>query len=581
MLESLVKIPTYSVAGFTHGRVVYVSTAEGVISLWSLNPATREVRRLTRNPVHSVAPAHRKSRYVAFTRDVTRGMELHKPFIVNVETGGEELLADVPPMRIFGLVWDGVRERLIFSAATRSGIGLFMAWRGGYEKLLDVNAIVEPTDIDGDLVAGFGMLKGNPLSMELFTYDIGSGEFKVYTPKEGSVNKAPALHGGKLLFESNFEGSNALYVYDVRTEELGKPEMEGGDYSRFAPVENSVYGWTPDGRVWAVGEREGRSKPFVDGHEVPSPGGTVGYLALSDDSSRAYYSASSLTSPPKIYEADLRGGSYRVLLDNPLPEELRGRIGKSYFIKCRSADGLEVPTFVVESPHAGRPGPTVVYVHGGPWSEVMDAWSVLINSLVVSGYHVIAPNFRGSTGYGEDFRLKDIGDPGGGDLEDVVAAARWGVESGLASDVGIVGYSYGGYMTYLALGRKPELWRAGVAGAGIVDWRELYELSDALFRKFIETLFGGIKEGLMVERSPITYVRNVRAPLCIIHPQNDSRTPLKPVLRYVEELLKRGVTFEAHVLPDMGHAAKTVDDIVRVVLPTVLFLDRYLKPAQS
>jgi len=190
---------------------------------------------------------------------------------------------------------------------------------------------------------------------------------------------------------------------------------------------------------------------------------------------------------------------------------------------------------------------------------------------------VLAPNFRGSTGYGEEFRRRIIGDPGGGDLEDVVYAKKWGVESSLAKEgeVCVFGYSYGGYATLLALGKKPSEWKCGVAGAAIADWVEMYELSDAIFKKFIETLFAGKME-LLEERSPIKYVENVRAPLCIIQPQNDSRTPLKPVLKYVSRLLELGKVFELHVAPDMGHVIRTMDDAVKVLLPALLFLKRYL-----
>ncbi len=577
ILESLVKIPVYGVIGFTHGRVVYWSNVEGVLGLWCLDPVSGEVKRLTREPVHSVARPHPKSRFIAFTKDVAKGRELEKPFIISIHGGEEELLADTPPMRFFSMVWDGVKERLVFSAATPSGMGLYMAWRGGFERLMSINTIMYPTDIEGDLVVGAGLLRGNPLSMEIFTYDLGTGELRVYTPKEGSVNKEPMIRNGEILFESNFKGFNALYIYDLSTGELRSPEMSYRDYEEYGGVEHLAYGWVGDGRVWAVVKRDGRSRAFVDGREVPSPEGTIGYLAINEDCSKAYYSVSTLTTPHRIYEADLRSGSYRVVIDNPIPEELRGRLGRSYFTRYKSRDGLKIPMYVVESATAGKPGPTVVYVHGGPWSEIMDSWSVMINALSIAGYHVLAPNFRGSTGYGEEFRLMDIGDPGGGDLDDVAAAAEWGRGEGLASKIAIMGYSYGGYMTYLALGRRPDVWDAGVAGAGIVDWVEMYSLSDALYRKFIEVLFKGLNRELMVERSPIKYVDKVRAPLCIIHPQNDSRTPLKPVLRYVEELLKHGATFEVHVIPDMGHVVKTVEDVMRILLPAILFLNKYLK----
>ncbi len=572
LLETLVRIPTYSVGGFTHGRIVYVSNVEGELSLWSISPVEKKPLRLTKEPIHWFARPDPRSKYVVFTRDVTRGMELQKPFIVSVEGGEEELFADTPPMRFFGMVWDG--EKLVFSAASATGMGLYLAKKGSYEKLMDIDTIMYPTDIDGNLIVGSGLLRKNPKSSELFFYDLSTGEYRVYTPKEGSVNKGPMVKDGKVLFESNYEGSNKLYVYDLGEDKLYSPEFKYRDYDEYNPTEHLVYDWLDDDGFWVVAKKNGRTKAFINGKMIASPPGTLGYLAINGG--KAYYSASSLTSPPKIYEVDLEKNEYHVLLDNPVPKEVEEKLGKAYFTTYKSTDGLEIPMYVVEA-KAEKPGPSVVYVHGGPWSEVYDSWNVLINGLVVMGYHVLAPNFRGSTGYGEEFRLMDIGDPGGGDLEDVASAAKWAREKGLASKIAVMGYSYGGYMTYLALGKKPELWDAGVAGAGIVDWVEMYGLSDALFKKFIETLFNGYNEELMKERSPITYVDNVRAPLCIIHPQNDTRTPLKPILRYIEKLLEKRITFEVHVIPDMGHMVKTVDDIVKILLPAILFLDKYLK----
>src|SRR6266487_156830 len=86
-------------------------------------------------------------------------------------------------------------------------------------------------------------------------------------------------------------------------------------------------------------------------------------------------------------------------------------------------------------------------------------------------------------------------------------------------------------MTLMALGKEPELFSCGVAGAPVADWKEMHEVSDALYRGFIEELFDKKLE-LLSDRSPITYVESVRRPVCIIAAQNDSRTPIKPVPRY-------------------------------------------------
>jgi dipeptidyl aminopeptidase/acylaminoacyl peptidase len=169
----------------------------------------------------------------------------------------------------------------------------------------------------------------------------------------------------------------------------------------------------------------------------------------------------------------------------------------------------------------------------------------------------------------------DIGDPGGGDLEDVVKTAEWARGEKLASKVAIMGYSYGGFMTFLATVKKPDVFDAGVAGAGIVDWEEMYQLSDAFFRRFIDVLFAGKRE-LQRDRSATNFAGALKVPLCIIHPQNDTRTPLKPVLKYAMKLLELGKTFELHVLPDAGHAVTKMDDALKLLLPAAIFLEKYL-----
>jgi dipeptidyl aminopeptidase/acylaminoacyl peptidase len=124
------------------------------------------------------------------------------------------------------------------------------------------------------------------------------------------------------------------------------------------------------------------------------------------------------------------------------------------------------------------------------------------------------------------------------------------------------------------------MFKAGVAGASVTDWEMMYELSDHVFKKFIEMIFAGRRD-LWRERSPITYVDNIREPIAILHPQNDSRTPLKPVLKFIEKLLESGKRFEAHILPDMGHSINKVEDIMKILWPAVEFLIRSEKTAKT
>jgi dipeptidyl aminopeptidase/acylaminoacyl peptidase len=101
----------------------------------------------------------------------------------------------------------------------------------------------------------------------------------------------------------------------------------------------------------------------------------------------------------------------------------------------------------------------------------------------------------------------------------------------------------------------------------------MHEVSDALYREFIEVLFDR-KLDLLLDRSPITYAKNVKKPVCIIASQNDSRTPIKPVLRYTMELTNNSGTFELHSMPDMGHTTRSAQDLVDILAPGIVFLQK-------
>jgi dipeptidyl aminopeptidase/acylaminoacyl peptidase len=288
---------------------------------------------------------------------------------------------------------------------------------------------------------------------------------------------------------------------------------------------------------------------------------------------QVYFTPTHLLRKSAIYLYDLRDSTTRVVINSSVSIK-----GKVEFLKVKNGD-IEVPTFIITPENKKDIG--VIYMHGGPWSSVDNSWDTFIASLVINGYIVIAPNFRGSTGYGNKFMLMDIGDIGGGDLSDVVRVRDYVIEKKVVNKVGIMGYSYGGYMTLLALGKEPDKWDFGIAGAAVADWVEMYELGDSMFKGFIIMAFNGDNKELMKERSPITYVENVKAPLCIIQSQNDSRTPALPILKYSLRLQELGKKFELHLIPDMGHISYTMDDVMKVVLPVVLFLERETKREKS
>ncbi len=581
LIGVVASVPRYHLVGLTRrNRVVFGSTTEGVYKLYAIEPETGETRKLVDEPVYPIVRTSRTTDVVVYTIDRSGGYERVAVYAVDSETGERFSLSEgLEPHRVTGLAYDGVRVAWSGSLGPRAFIYMSsVSERAQPELVTEVKGREYVSDVSERYIVGWGHLREDPFSTELFVLNLDTRQSRVFTPREGSVNREPRLLGSRVLFASNYEDMDTfrLYVLDLETGELGRVSPGRGDMEGFGPVEFVDYGWTPDGKVWAIGKKRGTSRLFVDGREVRTPEGMILDAEVSDG--YAYVTHTSFREPARILEVNLSTSEHRVVAGSELPREISEALSEVIFAEVTSEGGVRVPTYVLVSSRSPKPGPTVVYPHGGPWAEVSNSWSPVLSLLVALGYHVVAPNFRGSTGYGEKFRRLDLGDPGGGDLADVVKAAEWSVKSGIADSGRLVvfGYSYGGYMSFMAMVKHPELWRCGVAGAGVTDWEEDYELADAYFKRYDEILFAGRRE-LFRERSPITYIENMRSPLCIIHPQNDSRCPLRPIMRFAQRLMELGKPFELHVIPDIGHAI-TLDAraMEKYLLYSALFLDACL-----
>ncbi len=575
-LLELVQIELYGVGGVLHGGALLVSAfREGALNLYVYRDGGLE--RLNKGRVSFYAEPPYGSRRVVIARDVAEGREQHVLLGIRVDKPGEEepLAGDMRPMRVFGLADDG--RRVVVSASTEREIGVYAIEEGSSWKVVDLPGFAAVTHARGDIAVGFGALRGSDGSFQVFVVDIGRGELRIHDPPSGS-GYMPVVAGDKVLYVLEGPLEARLMQLDPETMEAEPLELPGRDLEEFRPVAFNYLRIGPNGEVIAIARRNGRSAIFIDGHRIPAPEGMHSNAYILGD--RVVATHTSLTTPHRVVEIDPETGEYRVLLEGRKPEWLGEALGGTGFEWVESFDGERVPTFILYSGRAPKPGPTVVLIHGGPFSEDADSWDVIAASLASLGLHVVMPNYRGSTGYGDEWRRKILGDPCGAELEDVTAAAEWARRSGLASRLYVMGYSYGGYLTLCSLVKKPGLYRAGVAGASVADWEEMYQLSDAVFRSFIEYLFAGRKE-LMRDRSPAAHVENLREPLCIVHPQNDSRTPLKPVLHFMEKASELGKRFEAHIAPDMGHTINTNEDAIKILLPALLFLARQEAEAQD
>jgi dipeptidyl aminopeptidase/acylaminoacyl peptidase len=251
-----------------------------------------------------------------------------------------------------------------------------------------------------------------------------------------------------------------------------------------------------------------------------------------------------------------------------------------------SFDGKKIPAILYKPREipAGAKLPAIVIVHGGPTGQWFRGFDAYAQFLVDRGYVVIEPNIRGSTGYGVQFRDMALKDWGGVDLEDVAHAAAYlkGLPYVDPSRVGVYGGSYGGYMTFMAVTKKPDLWKAAVAAVGITDLHRLYDHSMEHFKYYLRSQMGDpVKDAdLWRERSAINFVDKLRARLLMIHGVNDPRCPVEQSRIFRDKLLEldrtEGVDFEYVEFGDQGHGSADIQQKIKTYQLLADYMQRNL-----
>ncbi len=222
-----------------------------------------------------------------------------------------------------------------------------------------------------------------------------------------------------------------------------------------------------------------------------------------------------------------------------------------------SLDGLPLAAWLYRPAGARGPMPTVVVLHGGPESQERPAFSILIQSLVAAGFAVIAPNVRGSTGYGRSFAAMDDLGAREDSFQDVPATVRFLVESGLAvpGQIGAHGWSYGGYLALIALTRWPQLFACGSSHAGMSDLAAFFAETESWMAAASVTEYGDPHTDavLLYELSPLNRMHEVLAPTLLVHGEQDTNVPVIESVRAHDALSVAGVPTELLLLPGEGH----------------------------
>lgn len=268
--------------------------------------------------------------------------------------------------------------------------------------------------------------------------------------------------------------------------------------------------------------------------------------------------------PAPITVADTQGID---LSKFPLPE----------LIKYKSFDGLEIPAFIYTPPgfKKGTPIPFVVNYHGGPEGQSRPGFSALTQFLLASGFGVMQPNVRGSTGYGRDFHMMDNYKKRWESVKDGVEAARWLTQNGYsqAGKIAAYGGSYGGFMSVATIIEGTDVFGASINVVGIVNFKTFLEQTKDYRRKLREAEYGPLTDPeFLATISSINRIDEINVPMFIAHGLNDPRVPVGEAMQLAVGLQKRGHDPELLFFPDEGHGFAKLENRLLFAKRMVKFL---------
>ena len=411
------------------------------------------------------------------------------------------------------------------------------------------------------------------------------------TPHEGAVSHAiytftPA--GDKLVYGTNEFGEfTEAWTHDVATGEKAKLISAEWDVMNVA--------FSPSGRyrlhavnddastaLTIVDQKSGKAVRMPDG----LPKGDVTAVRFAPDEKSIAFLLNADVSPSNIFSAEIGKKKFRQHTQALNPDIDPANLVESSVVRYKSFDGLDIPgvLYIPKDASAENPAPALVWVHGGPGGQSRTGYNATLQHLVNHGYAVLAANNRGSSGYGKTFYHMDDKKHGEVDLQDIVYARTYLESLEMIDDerIGVIGGSYGGYMTMAALAFTPDAFDVGINIFGVTNWlRTLVSIPpwwEAQKKALYDELGDPATDEERLRRiSPLFHAKNVKKPLLVVQGANDPRVLQIESDEIVAAVKKNGVPVEYIVFPDEGHGFRNRANRITASEAYVKLLDTHLR----
>jgi dipeptidyl aminopeptidase/acylaminoacyl peptidase len=351
--------------------------------------------------------------------------------------------------------------------------------------------------------------------------------------------------GKRLTFSANVDGNEDIYLHDLAT---------------------------------------GKSTALAIPKGVNEPAG--GHSAFTKDGTRLLYYHNGPTAPGDLWVYTLATGKSHQVTHSLVAGVRSEDMVEPYLVHYPSRDGKwTISAFLYVPFNMARNGQNaaIVYIHGGPTSQTMNSFNRFVQYAANQGYMVLAPNYRGSTGYGKEFQQANLFDMGGGDLQDVLAGVDWIKQTGHLDlkKIAVMGGSYGGYLSMMSVTKAPDLWAAGVPIVPFVNWFTEIENEDPVLQQSDLATMGDVvkNKALYEDRSPINFIDQIKAPLLLLAGGHDPRCPKSETQQVVDAIKKRGGTVDYKIYENEGHGFARVENQIDAYKRVADFLLAHVPPA--
>jgi dipeptidyl aminopeptidase/acylaminoacyl peptidase len=423
--------------------------------------------------------------------------------------------------------------------------------------------------------------------------ELESGEARRLTPEEPKARYRQVCWGpdSRTVYCVSDVGRDFLGLAAISAESgvlrwVAQPDWDVDDFALSPDGRRVVYQVNVDGysdvRVHDLATAAETVIPIPPG-QAYEPYKWFPTFSWSPDSAQIAFTFGAANQPANIFVAPADGGAApRRVTDTWTGDLDLDDLATADLIHYPTFDGREIPAFVYKprGHRADGSSPALFYVHGGPESQIRTMYNGIVQYFVHRGFVVVAPNVRGSLGYGRRYVHLDDVELRPDSVRDLAEAARWAGATGLAHPgrLAVMGASYGGFMVLASLTSYPKLWAAGVDIVGIANFVTFLERTGPWRRHHREVEYGSLEHhrALLEQISPLHKADRIEAPLMVIHGANDPRVPITEAEQIVELLQRRGRTVEYLRFEDEGHGLAKLRNRVQAYPQVASFLERHL-----